>query len=421
MGSGLEAPKGVLLYGPPGTGKTMLAKAMASEAGIAFIACDGSEFLKKYVGEGPELVHQYFQQARKFAPAVLFIDEIDAIGLNRASDDAKYSRDILTSFFTEMDGFHTSPDKPVFVMAATNASIEPGAPGSLDPALLRRFDRRILVDLPDLNGRIEYLQKQMKEYPSIHLNDKEVHTIAENTSGLSLALISQILNLAKRLALRQSRKTIDEKLITEAMEQYTSGDRRTRSEGENLRTARHEAGHAFLQWKAGKHPAYISIESRSDHHGYVRSSEEDFEKMNSKKEILDYIRWCLGGRAAELVYYGKNDGLTMGPSQDLKQATDAAVRLYCSFGMDEEFGLAVVNPDRLSESKHQELLDRVNDLLRSELKEGEEEISANRKIMDAFVDVLMVREHLNGDEIDEIFRKETAKNRKKKTKKNLKA
>jgi ATP-dependent metalloprotease FtsH len=412
-GSGLEAPKGVLLYGPPGTGKTMLAKAMASEAGIAFIACDGSEFLQKYVGDGPALVHKYFQRARKFAPAVLFIDEIDAIGLNRASDEARYSRDILTAFFTEMDGFHTSPDKPVFVMAATNAAIEGSATGTLDPALIRRFDRRILVDLPDMAGREKYLHKMLEENPNIRLNDKQVHTIAENTSGLSLAIISQIINLAKRLALRASKNTIDEKIITEAMEQYTSGDRRKRSEEENLRTARHEAGHAFLQWKAGKHPAYISIESRSDHHGYVRGSEEDFEKMNSKSEILDYIRWCLGGRAAELVYYGDDDGLTMGPSADLQQATSAAEQLFTRYGMDESFGMAVVDPNRLSEKKYNELLDKVNALLKQELEEGKSEISSNRRVIDAFVKTLMVREHLNGDEIETIFRKESAKRRKK--------
>jgi len=406
MGTGVKAPKGVLLYGPPGTGKTLLAKAMASESGVTFIAAEGNQFLKRYVGEGPQAVHDLFKTARKYAPSILFIDEIDAIARNRGSDGgtAEVSAATLTSFLTEMDGFVSDPSKPVFVLAATNYDVEQGTSRSLDPALLRRFDRRVCIDLPKREDRILFLRKKFSSNPAFDVSDAEIETLAMRSTGMSLADLDSAAELALRSAIRDGSVKVSDAIMEEAFETFNSGEEKKWDASLLQRVARHEAGHAFLCWESGETPSYLTIVARGDHGGYMRHADQEGKAIHTKDELLARIRTSLGGRAAELVYYGERDGLASGASGDLRNATAVARRIVCSYGMDEEFGLAVVHTS-LSDSgpMSQEVRNAVNRILNEQLQLAIRLISENKDKIDALVDALMARNHLTDVEIEAVL------------------
>ena len=183
--NGLRAPKGVLLYGPPGTGKTMLAKAVASEAGVTFISAEGNQFLKKYIGEGKDNLHELFSVARKYAPAILFIDDFEAIAQERSGGEHSMAKgeDVLTALLTEMDGFNTDISRPVFVLAATNFDVTPGSGKSLDQALLRRFDSKICVDLPNKEERTRFMNMKCAESHAFDISDQEIDNISLRSTG----------------------------------------------------------------------------------------------------------------------------------------------------------------------------------------------------------------------------------------------
>ena len=395
MGRGVKAPRGVLLYGPPGTGKTMLAKAMAGESDVTFISAEGNEFLKRYVGEGPQAVHELFRSARKYAPCILFIDEIDAIGVSRNASASEGAAATLTSFLTEMDGFRTDPKKPVFVLAATNSSLDENSPRSLDGALLRRFDRRILIDLPNLDDREKYLRLSVERHPIIGISEEEIRSIARRSVSMSLADLESVVELAMRDCIKASLDLVDDHAFDEAFEAYRSGDKKKWDEETVLRTARHESGHAVISLLAGNCPSYLTIVSRGDFGGYMQK--DDVEKFGyTRKELLDEIRVCLGGRAAELVCYGDEDGVTTGPSSDLRQATYLAKRLVGTYGMDEDFGLAVMDE---ADFKDKETRAKINEILKGELQKAVELISENRILLDRMVTELLAKNHLSADEI----------------------
>lgn len=395
MGRGVKAPRGVLLYGPPGTGKTMLAKAMAGESDVTFISAEGNEFLKRYVGEGPQTVHELFRSARKYAPCILFIDEIDAIGVSRNAAGSEGAAATLTSFLTEMDGFRTDPKKPVFVLAATNYSLDENSSRSLDGALLRRFDRRILIDLPNLEEREKYLRLSLLRHPIIKISEEEIRSIARRSVSMSLADLESVVELAMRDCIKASLDDVDDHAFDEAFENYRSGDKKKWDEQTVLRTARHESGHAVISLLAGNCPSYLTIVSRGNFGGYMQK--DDVEKFGyTRKELLDEIRICLGGRAAELVCYGEEDGVTTGPSSDLRQATNIAKRLVGTYGMDESFGLAVMDE---ADFKDKEIREKINDILKAELKKAVEIISENRILLDRMVTELLAKNHLSADEI----------------------
>ena len=400
---GVHAPKGVLLYGPPGTGKTMLARAMAGESDVTFLTAEGNQFLKKYVGEGPEAVHALFATARKYAPSILFVDEIDAIAKSRDGSDADHTADILTAFLTEMDGFHTDTTKPVFVLAATNYSLDSGARRHIDSALLRRFDRRIYVELPGKRERMRFLEMKRKAHPTARLSDEMLESIAARGTGMSLAALSQVFEMALRSAIRTGGEVTDAS-FEEAFESYVGGDAKTHSEAELLRTARHEAGHALLCYESGEVPAYVTVVARGDHGGYMQHAEQENKGFYTKEELIASIRTALGGRAAELVYYGERDGVTTGASGDLAAATAQARRMLCRYGMDEDFGLAVVEETE-DGALGAELRARVNDLLSRELAIAKATVEKHRDKMDALVSALLEKNRLKGDEIAAILGK----------------
>lgn len=408
MRRGLRAPKGILLYGPPGTGKTLLAKAMAGESDVTFITAEGNQFLKRYVGEGSDAVHALFNSARKYAPSILFIDEIDAIGKNRNSSGTTDTGDVLTAFLTEMDGFNTDTTKPVFVLAATNYAIDQNSPKSLDPALLRRFDRKIFIDLPDKSERKRFLEMKIRKKPVLKITDGQIENLAIRSTGMSLAELDSVIEFALRNAFCNTDACqIGDEALEEAFETYNSGEKKEWSSDTLLRTARHEAGHALLCWLSGDKPAYITIVSRANHGGYMQHGDNEDKMLYTRAELLSRIRTSLAGRAAEIVYYGDQDGITTGASSDIYNATRIAAQMICDYGMDEEMGIPYMDEGSLPSEYYTRVHDRIKELLQVELNNAISLISDNRFAVNEMVDALLTKNHLKSDEIDEIFRRTT--------------
>ncbi len=404
MGLGVHAPKGVLLYGPPGTGKTMLAKAMANESDVTFICAEGNQFLKKYIGEGPEKVHELFRTARKYAPAILFVDEIDAIARERGGSESASVGvdDVLTAFLAEMDGFKNNAASPVFVLAATNFSVEERGPGrGLDPAMLRRFDRRIYVDLPTKEERIRFLKQRLAKSPIFRVSEAAVANIALRSTGMSLAQLDSVAEFALRSAIRTEAACVDDAAFEEAFETFSGGEEKKWDPDAILRTARHESGHTLLCWLSGEKPSYVTIVSRGDHGGYMQHGDRENKAIYTKEELLANIRVSLGGRAAELVYYGEEDGLSTGPSADLENATRTARAILCRYGMDGDFGMATADPAAAGLAP--EVQAAVNRILQAELQNAVALIRANMDKMERLVEALMQRDRLTEEEIDAIL------------------
>lgn len=405
MKKGVRAPRGVLLYGPPGTGKTLLAKAMAAESNVTFMPVDGNSFLKRYVGQGSEAVHSLFASARKYAPSVVFIDEIDAIAKDRNANTSSTNAEsaTLTAFLTEMDGFNTDTSKPVFVLAATNFNTDPKKGVSLDPALLRRFDRKILVDLPNKDERQRYLEMKLAKYSAITLSKGEVESIATRSSGMSLAELESVIEFALRNAI-MTNGIIGDKEFEDAFETFNGGEKKLWARETLERTARHEAGHALMYWLCGNCPSYVTIVARGDHGGYMQFNDED-KATYSRKDLLDRIRGSLGGRGAEIAYYGSEAGISTGASGDLKSATLVAHDMICVYGMDENLGLASSLALEGDKEFGALVRGRINEILKEQLDIAVAQISKNKPAIDQMVKVLLDKNFLKGDEINAIFTK----------------
>ena len=336
---GARIPKGVLLVGPPGTGKTLLSKAVAGEAEVPFFIISGSEFVELFVGAGAARVRDLFEQAKKKAPCIIFIDELDAIGKSRSgsmgvvggNDEREQT---LNQLLTEMDGFSAS-DKPVIVLAATNQ------PEVLDAALLRpgRFDRQVLVDRPDLIGRKTILEIYTKK---IKLADEiDLDSIAQATSGFAGADLANMVNEAALLAARGNRKSVEQQDLSEAIERVVAGlEKKSRvlQDDEKKVVAYHEVGHAIVGhlMPGGSKVAKISIVPRGmSALGYTLQLPTEERFLNSKEELQGQIATLLGGRSAEEIVFGK---ITTGASNDLQRATDIAEQMVGTFGMSEILG-----------------------------------------------------------------------------------
>lgn len=402
---GLRPPKGVLLYGPPGTGKTMLAKAMAAEADMTFITAEGGQFLKKYVGEGPEAVHDLFRTARKYAPAILFIDEIDAIGKPRTGDRTQnIGSEVLNALLTEMDGFRNAEAASVFVLAATNFDVTGNGPACLDAALVRRFDRRIKVELPNSDERRQFLEMKCRAGAAFSVSQEKIDNIVARSTGMSLALLDSVLELSQRSAVRCQSDCVTDEILEEAFETYNSGREKKWDPRQLERTARHEAGHALLCWKNGEMPAYLTIVARADHGGYMQQESKEDKGVYTKAELLGRIRTALAGRAAEIVCYGEEEGITTGASGDLQTATGLARYMICSCGMDEEAGMSVIGKEELARAGLNETIrEKINKILAEELKNAEAVIRENREILDTLTEVLMKENHIDGNRMKQIF------------------
>lgn len=410
---GARTPKGVLLTGPSGVGKTLLARAVAGEAGVPFFSMAGSEFMEMLVGVGASRVRDLFDTAKKAAPAIIFIDEIDAIGRTRGVGGGMGGHDereqTLNQILVEMDGF-TQTDN-VIVIAATNR------PDVLDPALVRpgRFDRRVNLDLPDIAGRKAIIEIHKKGKP--FGKDINWDRVAERTVGFSGADIENMLNEAAILAARVSRKEIQMTEIEEASLKVEIGPekKRLQTERERKMTAYHEAGHAVLgHLLPGNDPVRrVSIVSRGMALGFTLSRPKTDKYQITQTELIDRIAMMLGGRAAEKIIYKE---LTAGAANDIEQATRLARRMVVDFGMSSlgpvslgqmaetnSWGFSYNDSTKLSE----EMLSKVDHEIKSIVDKGyetaEKILSKNKKLLDKIVDRLMISETIEQDEFEKIM------------------
>jgi cell division protease FtsH len=332
---GARIPKGVLMVGPPGTGKTLMARAVAGEAGVPFFSISGSEFVEMFVGVGASRVRDLFERAKAEAPAIVFVDEIDAVGRHRGAglggghDEREQT---LNQILVEMDGFETGTN--VIIVAATNR------PDILDPALLRpgRFDRKVMMDNPDIKGRIDILKVHSKGKPLAA--DVDLETIARITPGFSGADLENLINEAAILAARRNKKSIGMSEIQEAMERVVMGpERKTRvmSETDKRKVAFHEAGHAVVQYyREYSNPVHkITIIPRGRAGGFVMSLPDEDVFLRSREQFEDEIAGMMGGRAAEEIIFGQ---FTTGASSDIQAATARARMMVTQFGMSETLG-----------------------------------------------------------------------------------
>jgi cell division protease FtsH len=336
---GARIPKGVLLYGPPGTGKTLLARAVAGEAGVPFFSISGSDFVEMFVGVGASRVRDLFEQAKQAAPCIVFMDEIDAVGRHRGAglggghDEREQT---LNQLLVEMDGFELKDN--IILIAATNR------PDILDPALLRpgRFDRQIVVDRPDRNGRKKILEVHAKGKPIA--SEVELDTLAAGTPGFTGADLSNLVNEAALLAARRGKKTIDQEELEEGIMRVIAGpEKKTRllSEEERKVTAYHEMGHAlvghYLDQDTDVHK--ISVISRGQALGYTISLPREDRYLTRKSTLMDQLAATLGGRAAEELVFNE---VTTGAANDLEKVTHTAKQMIMRFGMSEKLGPRVL-------------------------------------------------------------------------------
>ena len=410
---GAKLPKGALLVGPPGTGKTLLAKAVAGEANVPFFSLSGSEFVEMFVGVGASRVRDLFEEAKKNAPCIVFIDEIDAIGKSR---DSRYGggnderEQTLNQLLAEMDGFDTS--KGLLILAATNR------PEVLDPALLRpgRFDRRIIVDRPDLKGRVEILKVHAKDVMLDETVDLEAIALA--TSGAVGSDLANMINEAAILAVKNGRRAVSQKDLQESVEVVLVGKEkkdRILSPQERKIVSYHEVGHALVNalQKDAEPVQKITIVPRTmGALGYVMQVPEEEKYLNTQKELEAMLVGYLGGRAAEEIVF---DTVTTGAANDIEQATKVARAMITQYGMSQKFGLmglasqenqylsgrAVLNcgDDTATEIDHE-----VMQLLHYSYEEAKRLLNEHREALDKIAGYLISRETITGKEFMKIFR-----------------
>lgn len=412
---GARLPKGALLVGPPGTGKTLLAKAVAGEAHVPFFSLSGSDFIELYVGVGASRVRDLFKEAEKNAPCIVFIDEIDAIGRSR---DSKYGggneerEQTLNQLLSEMDGFDGK--KGIIILAATNR------PEILDKALLRpgRFDRRIIVDKPDLKGRVEILKVHSKDVlmdETVDLNE-----IALATSGAVGSDLANMINEAAINAVKMGREYVSQKDLFDAVEQVLVGKEkkdRIMSKEERKIVSYHEVGHALISalQKNSEPVQKITIVPRTmGALGYVMHVPEEEKYLDTEAELRDRLVGLLGGRAAEEIVF---DTVTTGAANDIEQATSIARNMITRFGMSKKFGLmglATVESQYLdgrasltcSDVTAADIDTEVMKMLRDSYKQAKKMLKENREIMDKLAAYLIEKETITGKEFMKIYRKE---------------
>ncbi|MBA2549731.1 MAG: ATP-dependent metallopeptidase FtsH/Yme1/Tma family protein [Nocardioidaceae bacterium] len=411
---GAKIPKGVLLYGQPGTGKTLLARAVAGEAGVPFYSISGSDFVEMFVGVGASRVRDLFEQAKENAPAIIFIDEIDAVGRHRGAgmggghDEREQT---LNQLLVEMDGFDVRGG--VILIAATNR------PDVLDPALLRpgRFDRQITVDTPDLAGRVKILEVHSRGKPMSP--DIELSSVGRRTPGFSGADLANVLNEAALLTARNGAKVIDNRALDEAIDRVIAGPQkrsRLMSEKEKLVTAYHEGGHALVAAALpGSDPVHkITILPRGRALGYTMVLPDEDKYSQTRSEILDKLAYMMGGRAAEeLVFHDP----TTGAANDIEKATALARAMVTQYGMTERLGAI-----KLGESNSEPFLGRdlghtrdyseqvaalvdheVKALIHGAHQEAFDILDVNRDVLDALVTELLEKETLDKAQVAGIF------------------
>ena len=414
---GAKIPRGVLLMGPPGTGKTLLARAVAGEAGVPFFSISGSEFVEMFVGVGASRVRDLFEQAKRNAPCIVFVDEIDAVGRHRGAglggghDEREQT---LNQILVEMDGFDSSVN--VIVLASTNR------PDILDPALLRpgRFDRRVVLDNPDINGRTEILKVHVKGKPLEE--NVDLGNIARQTPGFSGADLANLVNESAILAARRKQESIGFDEFAESIDRVMAGPaRRSRiiSQHEKEITAFHEAGHALVGYLLPNIDpvAKVTIVSRGAMGGYTKFLPEEDRHLQSLSQFKDQLAVAMGGRVAEEVQFGETE-ITTGASNDLEQATRIARTMVTRFGMSERLGPRTfgkreelvflgreISEQRdYSDQVAETIDDEVHDLINAAYETAKSLVLENKDTLDRVARHLVDHETAEGDVLDSLFK-----------------
>ena len=393
---GAKLPKGILLYGPPGTGKTLIAKGIAGETKSNFYSVSGSEFTEKYVGVGAKRVRKLFEKAKKNAPSIIFIDEIDAIGARRSPDSNAERDQTLNQLLVEMDGFSQSED--IVVIGATNR-IE-----LLDEALKRagRLSKHIYIGNPDLKSRKELFEIHTKDKP---LNeDVDLEDLAKKTHGFSGADIENIANESALLAVRQKREDISQKNLEDALEKVIGGlaskSKKLREQEKQL-VSYHEAGHALVGTILGINKVQkISIVPHGQALGFVINLPEEDKYLSTKKDLENEIKMLLAGRVAEEVQFGY---YSTGASNDLLKATKIATKMVCNYGMDEGIGLftrEISSMDKLTPAEK----DSINAVLNDAYRETTKLLEINKHKLDKLANYLYENEEMDSEDIEKLFK-----------------
>jgi len=412
---GAKIPKGVLLYGPPGTGKTLVAKAVAGEAGVPFFSISGSDFVEMFVGVGASRVRDLFEQAKQASPAIIFVDEIDAVGRHRGTgigggnDEREQT---LNQLLVEMDGFDTNTN--VILIAATNR------PDVLDPALLRpgRFDRQVGVSAPDLKGREQILKVHSKNKPLA--DDVNLEVIARRTPGFTGADLANVLNESALLAARLNRTEINDEVIDEAIDRVIGGPQKKSTlmqVKERLITAYHEAGHGLVAGALNHSDPVtkITILPRGRALGYTMVMPMEDRYSITRNQLLDQIAWLMGGRIAEEIVFKDP---TTGASNDFEKATNIARTMVTKYGMSSKIGAITLGSGNsepflgrelatqhaYSNEMAQQVDDEVRAILENALNEAHQAITLNRAVLDKLAKSLLEQETLNQQEIMKIFK-----------------
>ena len=411
---GAKIPKGVLLVGPPGTGKTLLARAVAGEAKVPFYSISGSEFVEMFVGVGASRVRDLFEQAKKNSPCIVFVDEIDAVGRHRGAglggghDEREQT---LNQILVEMDGFDTNVN--VIVMAATNR------PDILDPALLRpgRFDRRVILDNPDIKGRSQILKVHAKGKPISE--SANLDNIAKDTHGFSGADLANLINESAILAARRNSMQIDQDDLLESIDRVTMGpERKSRvtTDKEKELTAYHEAGHALVGHLLPHSDPItkVTIVARGSAGGYTKAVPDEERHLWTKNQFEDRLAMSLGGRVAEETVFGE---ITTGASNDLEQATDLARVMVTKYGMSEKLGPRTFGKreelvflgKEISEQRDysdkiaEEIDDEVHNLIKIAYNKAKKTVESNNEKLRAVAEYLIKNETINGDKFNKLI------------------